>query len=93
MLAFALLLALARPAHALELRDRVEEYTVTAADALVVRPVLLAATLAGAGIFVAGLPFFIGADPGRGFEMLVAEPARAAFTRCLGCEPGEIRGF
>lgn len=56
------------------------------ADAVIARPLLIAATLVGAGLFVVTLPFTVlsgGVD--RAGKALVVEPGKAAFVRCLGC--------
>ncbi len=66
-------------------------YLVYAGDALVTRPLLLGFTLAGAGMYVASLPFTVFAQDPTTFDVLVGRPARAAFTRCLGCGPGTER--
>ncbi len=55
-------------------------------DLLIARPLLIAATAIGAGVFVVTLPFSAAggniADAGKA---LVLEPGEAAFVRCLGC--------
>ncbi|MCC7377019.1 MAG: hypothetical protein IT581_20330 [Verrucomicrobiales bacterium] len=56
-----------------------------AADALVVRPVGIAATAVGAVIFVVALPFAaISGDVNRTGRTLVGTPARFTFKRRLG---------
>ncbi|MCQ4348660.1 multidrug transporter [Pseudomonas stutzeri] len=56
------------------------------ADLLIARPLLIAATAIGAGVFVVTLPFSaLGGNTGEAAEALVIEPGRAAFARCLGC--------
>lgn len=59
-------------------------------DLLLARPVGMAATVLGTGIFILGLPFeaLSGdfADPAR---RLVVEPAKFTFTRKLGVMEGE----
>jgi hypothetical protein len=56
-----------------------------AADALVVRPLGLAATAVGAAIFVVALPFAaISGDVNRTAKTLVGAPARFTFRRRLG---------
>jgi hypothetical protein len=56
-----------------------------AADALVVRPVGVAATVIGGALFIVSLPFSaLGGNTGEAFERLVADPARFTFTRKLG---------
>ena len=58
---------------------------VVAADALVVRPVGLAATAVGAAVFVVALPFAaLSGDVNRTGRILVGAPARFTFQRRLG---------
>jgi hypothetical protein len=58
---------------------------VVAADALVVRPVGLAATAVGAAIFVVALPFAaLAGDVNRTGRILVGAPAQFTFQRRLG---------
>jgi len=55
-------------------------------DMLIARPLLVAATVIGAGVFVVSLPFTaLGGGVGDAGEALVVAPAKAAFVRCLGC--------
>ncbi len=55
-------------------------------DLLIARPLLIAATIIGAGLFVVALPFTAtGGGIGRTGKALVVDPAKAAFVRCLGC--------
>lgn len=57
-----------------------------AADAIVARPALLITTLAGAAIYIVSLPFSLaGGNAEEAGQVLVAEPAKATFVRCLGC--------
>lgn len=55
-------------------------------DLLIARPLLIAATVIGAGLFVVAAPF---AAAGGNFKAtgkaLVVDPGKAAFVRCLGC--------
>lgn len=68
-------------------------YTVDAPDAfsmvadlVIARPLLIAATVIGAGVFVVSLPFAAtGGGIGAAGRALVVEPGKAAFVRCLGC--------
>lgn len=56
------------------------------ADVVIARPLLIAATVIGAGLFVVTLPFTaMGGGIGRTGHALVVEPGKAAFVRCLGC--------
>ncbi|PVZ15506.1 MULTISPECIES: multidrug transporter [unclassified Pseudomonas] len=55
-------------------------------DLLIARPLLIAATVVGAGLFVVALPFTAaGGNVGASGKALVVEPGKAAFVRCLGC--------
>jgi len=56
------------------------------ADLVIARPLLIAGTVLGAGLFVVTLPFTapVGATK-HSAKSFVVEPARAAFVRCLGC--------
>ena len=55
-------------------------------DGLVYRPVSLAGSIVGTGIFVVTLPFsLLGGNVKQAGETLVLEPARDTFGRCLGC--------
>ncbi|MFY0991750.1 hypothetical protein [Halomonas sp. C05BenzN] len=56
------------------------------ADALVARPLLVAATLGGTAVFLVSLPFTaLGGGVDTAAETLIKTPAEAAFRRCLGC--------
>ncbi|MBV6826996.1 multidrug transporter [Pseudomonas sp. PD9R] len=55
-------------------------------DLLIARPLLVVATVIGAGVFVVSLPFTaLGGGVGDAGQALVVDPAKAAFVRCLGC--------
>ena len=55
-------------------------------DLLIARPLLVVATVIGAGVFVVSLPFTaMGGGVGDAGQALVVDPAKAAFVRCLGC--------
>lgn len=57
-----------------------------AGDLLIARPLLIAATAVGTGLFVVTLPFSaLGGNVGEAADALIAEPGREAFARCLGC--------
>ncbi|MBL9129303.1 MAG: hypothetical protein JNL97_16755 [Verrucomicrobiales bacterium] len=65
--------------------QRVADPVEVAADALVVRPVGLAATAVGAAIYVVALPFAaIAGDVHGPARSLVGAPARFTFKRKLG---------
>lgn len=56
------------------------------ADLFIARPLLIAATVVGAGLFVVALPFTAtGGGIGATGKALVVDPGAAAFVRCLGC--------
>jgi hypothetical protein len=55
-------------------------------DLLIARPLLIGATAIGAVAFVISLPFTaLGGNVKEAGQALVADPAREAFARCLGC--------
>lgn len=55
-------------------------------DLIIARPLLIAATVIGAGVFVVSLPIHaMGGGIGAAGRALVVEPGKAAFVRCLGC--------
>ncbi|KPX35158.1 Uncharacterized protein ALO43_02088 [Pseudomonas tremae] len=55
-------------------------------DLLIARPLLIAATIIGAGLFVIASPFAAaGGNLGATGKALVVDPGKAAFVRCLGC--------
>lgn len=55
-------------------------------DLLIARPLLVVATVIGAGVFVVSLPFTaLGGGVGDAGQALVVDPAKSAFVRCLGC--------
>lgn len=59
-------------------------------DTILVRPVGIAATVIGAGLFVATLPFSaLGGNVAESAEKLVVDPAKMTFLRCLGCTEGQ----
>ncbi len=87
---------LAMPAHAESVPQNASGdpmYTVEApkaysmiGDLVIARPLLIAATAIGAGVFVVSLPFTaLGGNVGEAGKALVVEPGKAAFVRCLGC--------
>lgn len=56
------------------------------ADAVVARPLLLATTILGAGLYVVTLPFTLGGgNAGAAGQALVLGPGESTFVRCLGC--------
>ncbi|WP_339523495.1 multidrug transporter [Pseudomonas sp. EA_35y_Pfl2_R111] len=62
------------------------------ADLVIARPLLIAATVIGAGAFVVTLPFSAaGGNIGEAGKSLVVEPGMAAFVRCLGCTTSGYR--
>jgi hypothetical protein len=70
--------------------DKDSDYKPTAEqmiiDGLVFRPLSLAGTIVGTGIFIVTLPFSLfGGNVGDAGERLIIEPANATFNHCLGC--------
>ncbi|MEC7120101.1 MAG: hypothetical protein VXW65_09395 [Pseudomonadota bacterium] len=79
------------PAHAAieimedELNER-PTASATLTDSALARPLMAAATVGGAAVFVATLPFSIlGGNVKETAKTLVLDPADATFRRCLGC--------
>ncbi|MGI6408120.1 MAG: multidrug transporter [Thiopseudomonas sp.] len=70
--------------------DETPEAYAMVADAVIARPLLLAATVIGTGVFVVTLPFTLASGSvGKAGKALVVEPGEATFVRCLGCtKPG-----
>lgn len=57
-----------------------------AGDLIIARPLLIAGTIVGAGLFLISLPFTAaGGNVKEAGQSLVVEPGMAAFVRCLGC--------
>ena len=55
-------------------------------DLIIARPLLIGATAIAAVAFVVSLPFTaLGGNVKEAGQALVADPAREAFARCLGC--------
>ena len=55
-------------------------------DAVVARPIGIAATGAGAVVWGVSLPFsLLGGNAGEAADKLVGGPGRETFVRCLGC--------
>lgn len=85
------------PAHAEQISDDPMAFdrpsaAAMTADALLARPVLLALTVAGTGLFVVTLPFSaLGGNTGEAAKMLVVGPAKTTFLRCLGCTESQDR--
>ncbi|MGH8493262.1 MAG: hypothetical protein ACRERR_09185 [Moraxellaceae bacterium] len=78
------------PASAEEiLDDQINERPTTLAmmgDAVLARPMLLAITTLGAGLFLVTLPFSaLGGNVKEAANTLVIGPGKSTFTRCLGC--------
>lgn len=69
-------------------------YGVAIADALVIRPFLLAATVVGTVVWVVTSPVTaITGTIGEAGQTLVLEPGAATFYRCLGCTEAGWRNF
>lgn len=59
-------------------------------DILVARPLGIVITGVGAALFVVSLPFSAaGGNIGEAGKLLVIDPARETFLRCLGCRSAE----
>lgn len=55
-------------------------------DLVVARPLLLVTTLVGGAVFIVSSPFSaLGGNIDEAADVLVKTPAKATFTRCLGC--------
>ncbi|MCF4996109.1 multidrug transporter [Pseudomonas syringae] len=93
VLLLALLLCSSLPTLAAESGSGDPRYTIQnppayamLGDLLIARPLLVVATVIGAGAFVVSLPFTaLGGGIGDAGQALVVDPAKAAFVRCLGC--------
>ena len=88
---FLATLLMAVPAHAEHHGNKIDnDYKPTAEqiviDGLIYRPLALAGTVIGTGIFIVTLPFslFSGNIEDVG-NTLIIEPAHATFDHCLGC--------
>ncbi|MHC8405267.1 MULTISPECIES: multidrug transporter [unclassified Pseudomonas] len=92
-LAVVLLISTATPALAANVGSGDPRYTIQnppayamIGDLLIARPLLIVATVIGAGLFVVALPFTaLGGGIGDAGKALVVDPGKAAFVRCLGC--------
>ena len=63
-------------------------------DLLIARPLLIAATVVGAAVFVVTLPFSaLGGNIAEAAQSLIQEPGQAAFQRCLGCTTVGYKGY
>jgi len=75
----------ASPVFAQKLDERPSPITM-AADAVLVRPVLLGTTVVGTGLFLLTLPLtLIGGNADETGRQFVISPFKATFARCLGC--------
>src|SRR2546423_8092013 len=86
LLAATLLLGIARPAAAAEPGYDID-YTpgAVAADALLVRPLCLVATVAGTGLFIVTLPIAaVSKSVDKSAKALVGVPGHHTFVRRLG---------
>ena len=58
----------------------------------VVRPLMLVATVAGTALFAVTLPFsLLGGNAGEAGKVLVVEPFKITFLRCLGCTTRNLK--
>ena len=70
-------------------QDRPGEMAMIA-DSLIARPVLFASTVVGAGLWLVTSPFsLLGGNVGEAGEVLVLNPGKNTFVRCLGCTPAQ----
>jgi hypothetical protein len=88
------LLAMTSPGQAQEYAPPPAQKEVTAdamlADAIVLRPFGIAATVFGAAVFVVALPFTLPTrSVDKAAQKLVVDPARFTFVRPLGYVPRE----
>ncbi len=87
-LASTLSFASAAQARDMELEGARPSALAMFGDALIVRPVMTAATAGGVAVYAVTLPFsIIGGNTQEAGDTLVKTPARTAFARCLGCTP------
>lgn len=55
-------------------------------DGLIYRPLSLAGTIIGTGLYIVTLPFsLMGDNEDQARERLIIAPANSTFNRCLGC--------
>ncbi len=81
----ACLLAFLSLGHARAVDESPSALAMTA-DAVLLRPALLATTIIGSAVYLVSLPFSaLGGNAGEAGEVLVVGPAKATFVRCLGC--------
>lgn len=81
----ACLLSLSSVSQADALKETPSALAMTG-DALFARPVLFAMTVAGSAVYLVSLPFsLLGGNASEAGKMLVVDPAKATFVRCLGC--------
>ena len=87
MIILTAMLMFALPMHAQA--QQINETPSAAAmafDGLLIRPITLVATVLGTAIWVITLPFSaLGGNAGDAADVLIIEPAKATFIRCLGC--------
>lgn len=84
----AVLIAVGSVMPAVSYADRIDERPTGAEMAMdaIARPVMLAGTLLGTGLFIVSLPFsLLGGNTLESGKTLVVEPFQATFIRCLGC--------
>lgn len=88
ILASTLILTSTAPALGLaqgSVEDRPGEIAMIG-DTIVARPLLLASTIIGFGLFVVSLPASaLGGNVGEAADKLIVAPGKATFFRCLGC--------
>jgi hypothetical protein len=82
----ALSLLSASPSAALAQASTTNTVLMTAGDIILMRPFSFAATVVGFTLFVVGYPIIAITGNQTAWDDLVMKPARATFTRCLGCD-------
>lgn len=91
-LASTLSFASAAQARDMELEGARPSALAMFGDALLVRPIMTAATAGGIAVYAVTLPFsIIGGNTQEAGDTLVKAPAQTAFARCLGCTPQQHR--
>jgi len=84
------ILATVTPVIAEQPDESYHRYTPSAeemiVDGLIYRPLSLAGTIIGTGLYIVTLPFsLMGDNEDQARERLITAPADSTFNRCLGC--------
>lgn len=93
---FALLLTFSTPAFAADMEgvgDPEPRAPAMLVDLVVARPIGAVMTVAGAAVFLVGLPFIVaGGNIDEASRTLVLDPGYNTLVRCLGCKVSGWRG-